>query len=217
MSKICCIFGAGETDGAEVFLPADAFVIAADAGLEYLRKARISPDLIVGDFDSLGRIPPGPNVVRHSPEKDDTDMLLAVREALARGAERLLLYGGLGGRLDHEQANLQTLAFIAERGAQGFLIGRGFICTVIRNARLAFAAADSGTVSIFACGGTAKGVCLDGLKYPLSGYTLTGAYPLGVSNAFSGRPASVSVRDGALLVMWRARAFDPAFIARENI
>jgi thiamine pyrophosphokinase len=156
-------------------------------------------------------------VLLHSPEKDDTDMLLAVREALAHGAETLLLYGGLGGRPDHTYANLQTLAFIAERNAQGFLIGHGFVCTVIRNAGLLFAAPGAGTVSIFACGGAAKGVSLEGLQYPLHDHTLTDDYPLGVSNAFSGRPASISVRDGTLLIMWQAHSFDPAFAELKKI
>lgn len=206
MSRICCIVGAGELSLEELLIPAGALVIAADAGLTHLESAGVRPDLIVGDFDSLMRRPEGANVIFHRPEKDDTDMLLAVREALERGAETLLLYGGLGGRPDHEFANFQTLAFIAGQGAQGFLVGRGFVCTVIQNSRMTFCDRQRGILSVFCQGGRAEGVTLTGLKYPLTDHTLTNSFPLGVSNAFTGAPAVVSVRDGALLLMWQADA-----------
>ena len=99
MSGSFYIVGAGEISGKELVIPSGAFVIAADAGLKHLEAINIVPDLIVGDFDSLGEIPSGENVVYHKPEKDDTDMLLAVREALNRGARTIIIYGGLGGRL----------------------------------------------------------------------------------------------------------------------
>ncbi len=207
MSKICCIIGAGEFSREELLIPEGALVIAADAGLTHLRSAGVTPDLIVGDFDSLGYRPEGTNVLFHHPEKDDTDMLLAVREALRRGAETLIIFGGLGGRPDHEFANYQTLVFIAEQGARGFLVGRGFVCTVLQNGRIAFDHGQQGVFSIFCQGGRAEGVTLSGLKYPLTDRTLTNSYPLGVSNAFTGAPAAISVRDGALLLMWQADAF----------
>jgi thiamine pyrophosphokinase len=206
MSRFCCIVGAGEFSREELLIPEGALVIAADAGLTHLESAGITPDLIVGDFDSLAQRPEGANVVFHCPEKDDTDMLLAVREALGRGKETLLIFGGLGGRPDHEFANFQTLAFIAEKGAHGFLVGRGFVCTVLQNGRMAFDGGQQGVLSVFCQGGRAEGVTLTGLKYPLTDHTLTNSYPLGVSNAFTGAPAAVSVRDGALLLMWQADA-----------
>jgi len=133
MSGICCIVGAGDMSGTKLVIPEGAYIIAADAGLEHLTNAGLTPALIVGDFDSLGTVPAGENVIAHKPEKDDTDMMLAVKEALKRSADTILIYGGLGGRIDHSYANLQTLAFIASQRSQGFLIGCGNVCTKQRN------------------------------------------------------------------------------------
>lgn len=200
MERICCIVGAMEP-GAFV-LPGGALVIAADGGLTHLERRGIAPDLIVGDFDSLGRVPEGANVIRHPVEKDDTDMLLAVKAGLERGCRRFLLYGGLGGRLDHTYANLQTLAWLAERGGRGWLLGGGMAAAVIRNGCLTFGPGRRGTVSVFCPGGTSGGVDLRGLHYPLEDAVLTSGFPLGVSNRFTGGPASISVREGQLLVLW---------------
>lgn len=208
MNRVFIIVGAGDIGETKLVIPNGAFVIAADAGLKYLNNAGIAPDLIVGDFDSLGAIPSGENVVAHKPEKDDTDMLLAVRESLARNAEMIVIYCGMGGRPDHEYANIQTLAFIANKGAKGYLVGRGSICTVIKNGSLSFESNIKGVISVFCVGEKAEGVNLVGLKYPLINHTLTCDYPLGVSNEFTGMPSSVSVREGLLLVMWSASEFD---------
>jgi len=204
MNGIFCIIGAGDMTETKLVIPKGAYIIAADAGLNYLQKAGIAPDLTVGDFDSLGELPIGGNIVVHSPEKDDTDMLLAVKEALARGAKRLIIYGGMGGRPDHEYANIQTLAYIAKHGARGYLVGRGCVCTAVKDGGLAFDVGMSGIISVFCHGSEAFGVDLVGLKYPLSNHILTSDYPLGVSNEFIGVPASVSVRDGILVLMWSA-------------
>ncbi|NLT63932.1 MAG: thiamine diphosphokinase [Clostridiales bacterium] len=204
MKRICCIVGAGDMSETRLIIPDGAYVIAADAGLEHLDRAGIVPDLIVGDFDSLGKVPEGSNIIEHAPEKDDTDMMLAVKEALARGADTIIIYGGLGGRLDHVFANMQTLAFIANQGARGYLVGCGIVCTAIKNGTISFDADMRGVVSVFCLGDTARGVDLVGLKYPLSDHTMTCDMPLGVSNEFMGVPSLVSVRDGILAVMWGA-------------
>ena len=209
MSGIYYVIGAGDISGAALDFSNSEFVIAADAGLKYLEPLGIKPDLIVGDFDSLGEIPKGENVISHSPEKDETDMYLAVSEALKRGAKTLVIYGGLGGRLDHELANLQTLAYIAERGAQGYLVGRGCVASCVKDGGIEFDASMEGTVSVLCHGDRAEGVNLIGLKYPLTDYTLTCDYPLGVSNEFTGAPATISVKKGLLTVIWNGSAFEP--------
>ena len=208
MKRLCCIFAAGQIADAEVKIPESAFMIAADAGLLFLRKRGISPDLIVGDFDSLGEKPTGENVVYHRPEKDDTDTMLAVREGLARGYDRFLIYGALGGRLDHTLANLQTLGFLCAHGARGYLVGEGSAVTAFRSGGLAFRDTLRGTVSVFALGADAEGVFERGLKYALDDYTMSAAFPIGVSNEFTGAPSEITVRDGTLLVLWSADALD---------
>lgn len=208
MSGLCCIVSARPVRAEELMIPDGAFVIAADAGLRTLRTAVVAPDLIVGDFDSLGEKPTGERVVCHPPEKDDTDTLLAVREGLARGYDRFLIYGGLGGRLDHSLANLQTLGFLCANGARGYLVGEGIAATAFQNGGLAFRDTLRGTVSVFALGADAKGVCERGLKYALDDYTMCADFPVGVSNEFTGAPSEITVRDGTLLVLWSADKID---------
>lgn len=216
MSGIACIVGAGDMTGTRLYIPVGSLVIAADGGLSPLKNEGCEPALIVGDFDSLGTVPQGDNVLRLPPEKDDTDMLFCVRLALERGADTLLIYGGLGGRFEHSIANLQTLAFIANSGARGYLIGCGSVCTVIKNSALRFDDSMSGYVSVFCLGSSASGVDLEGLKYPLSNQTLSGDFPLGVSNEFLGAPSSVSVREGLLCVIWGSEGNKIEGVLKQN-
>ena len=123
----------------------------------------------------------------------------------------------MGGRLDHTLANLQTLAFIAERGGIGYLIGKGFTAAAVRNGTLCFPAGMTGTISVFALGEPARGVYLTGLYYPLTDATLTPVWPLGVSNAFTGKAAAVAVRTGEAGVNRQLRAFLTEFLAQEVV
>jgi len=177
----------------------DDFVIAADGGFAHLNG--VHADLVVGDFDSLGFVPEGEAIVKHPAEKDDTDTMLAARLGLERGYRRFLLYGGVGGRLDHTLANIQTLAFLIANGARAALIGEGETITLIQNETLRFRAGLSGIISVFSYGAVAYGVYERGLAYALTDATLTDDNPLGVSNAFTGESAKVSVREGRLLVL----------------
>jgi len=203
MSKRCYIAGAGEFCDNE--LPAkNDYIIAANGGYTALKTRSVPPDLIVGDFDSLGEAPDHPNIVQSSAEKDDTDMMLAVKQGLERGYKTFIINGGLGGRLDQTLANIQILVYIAENYARGTLLGLDTCVTVIKNGRLEYKkdAAPGSTISIFCAGGKAEGVTLRGLKYPLDNATLTSEYPLGVSNEFTGEPAVISVDSGALIIIW---------------
>ena len=203
MERICYIVGAAPTEALPSPREGD-FLIAADKGYEALRNAGIAPDLIMGDFDSLGFTPEGENVLPHSPIKDDTDLLLAIRWAMERGWRRFVIYGALGGkRLDQTVASFQTLRFLAEHGATGRLIGDGWNVTLLQNAALRFPASAAGWLSVFVSGDTARGVTLRGLKYELTDATMTCAMPLGVSNEFLGKEARISVADGALFVLWQ--------------
>ncbi len=201
LDKICYIVGAMADRLPDI--PRDnSLVIAADGGLVALKRVGIEPDLIVGDFDSLGWIPEGENVIKHPVMKDDTDMMLAVKLAFQRGYRNIHIFGGLGGRTDHTIANIQTLAYIAGQGGTGFLSGGGEVMTVVKNGCLTFPAHCEGTVSVFAFGGIARGVCEDGLLYGLDNARLTADDPMGVSNEFVGSESRISVHDGMLLVIW---------------
>ena len=197
----CIIFCAAEFDSLARPIAEDDYILAADGGLKHTQALGIVPNGILGDFDSLGFVPEGANVF--PVEKDDTDAMLAVRKGLALGYREFMLYGSLDGpRLDHTIANFQTLQFLADREACGYLIGKEYLVTVVKNGRLCFPAGCTGTVSVFCLGADARGVTLTGLYYPLENGTLTAGSPLGVSNHFTGEAAEISVENGSLLVLW---------------
>ncbi len=197
----CVIFCAAEFDTLARPLSPEDYVIAADGGLRHTEKLGLRPDAVLGDFDSLGFAPEGANVF--PVEKDDTDAMLAVRHGLKQGFREFFLYGGLDGpRLDHTVANFQTLQFLCDHGAYGYLVGKDILATVLREGSITFPAGLSGTISVFCLGPDAKGVTEQGLYYPLEDATLTSGFPLGASNHFTGEEASVSVKRGSLLLLW---------------
>lgn len=203
----CYIFGAGEYGGLKL-APADlspGFIIAADGGYDHLKQWGVTPDLSVGDFDSLGRVPEDVEVIRHPVMKDDTDMMLAVQEGLARGCGRFLIYGGLGGRLDHTLANLHVLDFLARQGCAAFLLSEDTAVTAVHNGTLTFGPEHTGILSLFAWGGPATGVTLTGLLYLLENGTMVPDRPLGVSNEFIGQTAQVTVHNGTLIALWKQK------------
>lgn len=199
--RTCVIFCAAGFDSLAEQIDSSDLVIAADGGLRHTQTLGIVPNVILGDFDSLGYVPQGAAVF--PVEKDDTDAMLAIRYGLERGYRRFVIYGGMdGNRLDHTLANYQALQFLADRGAEGYLAGERYLATVARNGRLAFPEQAEGILSVFCLGADAEGVTLEGLKYPLAGGRLTSGFPLGVSNHFTGEKAIVSVKKGSLLILW---------------
>lgn len=207
--KECVIFCAAECDGLARPIGQDAFVIAADGGLRHTKTLGITPNAVLGDFDSLGYTPEGANVF--PVEKDDTDAMLAVRLGLEQGCDEFLLYGSLDGpRLDHTVANFQTLQFLTDHGAVGYLIGKTTMVTVVKNGKITFPAGLSGTISVFCMGPDAEGVTETDLFYGVENGTLTSGFPLGVSNHFTGEAAEISVKNGSLLVLWERKAGFPS-------
>ena len=199
MSK-CIIFGAAEFDSLHFPIEKDDLLIAADGGVSHFAKLNRAPDVILGDFDSLGYIPEGARVF--PVEKDDTDVMLAIRHGLAAGYREFYIYGGMEGkRLDHTIANLQALAFLRKHNARGFLLGRDQIATVMEDETLIFEKAE-GILSAFAMGEPAEEVTLRGVQYELETGKLTADFPLGVSNHFMGKTAEITVKNGQLLLIW---------------
>ena len=197
----CIVFCAGGMDGLVEEITSEDFVIAADGGLQHTEHLQITPNEILGDFDSLGYIPQGAEV--HPVEKDDTDTMLAIKKGLAAGCDTFWLYCGLEGkRVDHTVANFQALHYLSQRGARGYLIGKDQIVTAITDDAVAFDRACTGYLSVFSIGKDARGVTIRGAQYELENAELTSGYPLGVSNQFTGRPATVAVSSGTLLLIW---------------
>ncbi len=199
--KTCIIFCAGEFDGLAAPMDPDAVVIAADGGLRHIQALGVKPDILLGDFDSLGQIPEGARVF--PVEKDDTDAMLAIKEGLGLGCRHFLLYGSLDGpRLEHTVANFQALQYLADHDARGWLVGTRQIVTVIKNGSIRFPADFCGYLSVFCMGSDAGGVRIRGAKYEVEDGALTAGFPLGVSNQFAGREVTVAVTDGSLLLIF---------------
>lgn len=205
----CVIFCAAGFTGLMQPLTEKDYILAADGGLRHLQTLGVAPNGIIGDFDSLGYVPQNAQVF--PVEKDDTDSMLAVRHGLSLGYREFMLYGGLDGvRLDHTLANYQTLQFLADRDAVGYLVGEEYVVTALKNGWLEFPKTAEGILSVFCLGPDARGVTLEGLQYPLQDGVLTSGFPLGVSNHFTGQSARISVREGSLLVMWDRKNGLPA-------
>ena len=118
------IFVWAELAALPVEIKKDDFIICADVGLKTAERFGVRPSVVIGDFDSYpnGRLYNGEKVVLPV-EKDDTDTHYAVRYALDRGADEIVIVGGIGGaREDHTFANIATLRYIYSRGAKGYII-----------------------------------------------------------------------------------------------
>lgn len=204
---ICYIVGAGCFVNAHLSPSSGDYIIAADNGFSHLKRLQIRPDIVIGDFDSLEEIPLNEKIIQHPIEKDDTDMMLAIKAGLELGYRTFIIYGGLGGRLDHTFANIQMLIYLSTKGSRGYLLDGDRVVTAITNEELTFSNEREGILSVFCAGDVAKGVNLKGLKYELDNAELTNEMPLGISNEFTGCESAVSVGEGSLIIMWT----DPAF------
>lgn len=178
------------------------YVIACDYGLHHAAEHGIRPHLIMGDFDSYsGTLPEGIPVQRFPSEKDDTDTMLAVKEALNRGFTEIAIAGGLGGRIDHQLANIAASVFAAARGARCTLVDEHHRIFALCGGTCRVAAGQWKILSVFAYSDRAEGVTLKGLKYPLSEGVLTSEFPLGARNSFEADTAEITVRRGTLLIV----------------
>lgn len=199
--KTCYIISAGDAEKIEIARSDNDFIIACDGGLEHCKRNNITPDLVIGDFDSLGYIPADKNTLVLPVEKDDTDTAFAVKYAMEKGYNRIVIFGGAGGkRADHTFANIAVLAYVAENGGNACLDCDGYTITAIKNAKITFRAGMSGGVSVFSFNEKAFGVYEKGLKYSLYNDTLENKNPMGVSNSFTGQESVVAVKDGTLII-----------------
>ena len=199
---ICYIVGAGECAALPRIEDGD-FIIAADGGYDALLSMKIVPNVLVGDLDSIKNVPTGVEILRYKPEKDETDMHLAATLGMERGYREFKIYGGMGGRCDHTLANFSLLLFLAKRGCKASLVGVREDATVIFSGSETLPMAKRGKYfSVFAFGGEASSVTIKNARYEAENITLSPEFPLGVSNEFCDTPPTVSVKDGAVLVIF---------------
>lgn len=209
MEPICYIIGAGETcemDFKEIQnRKKDDMLIAADGGYSTLFAQGLTPDLIIGDFDSckidIGSIPSSIPLIKLTPEKDYTDVHTCIEEGISRGFRNFRLYGCTGGRISHTIANIQLMTWLAQKEITATMLGLREIFYVIHNRSLSLSGRENGYISIFSLTNQAEQVTLSGLKYSLDNAPLTNTFPLGVSNEFIGTNATICVTNGTLLII----------------
>lgn len=183
-----------------------ACLICADGGARHVHALGLTPELIVGDMDSLDGalqrefVRKGSRIVRYPQAKDETDSELALQMAVMMTPDEIRIYGALEARIDHTLANLSLLVSAADRGIPARLINEWCEIFLIRGAAVIEGEIGQ-TVSLFAFGNDAKGVMLEGFEYPLVNATITPAKPIGISNRLAAARGIVSLEAGDLLAV----------------
>ena len=202
----CWIFGGAPIrDKLLIKPPNDAYIIAADGGYSIVKAMGLTPDLVLGDFDSLYEKPVCREIITAPAEKDDTDTMLAVKIALERGFDDISIAGGIGGRLDHTFANIQTLAYIKSHEGFGRLIGESDTVELIGEGTYFYKRREEMYLSLFSYGSSAV-ITITGAKYCLDGYRLDNTFPLGVSNEIIDDECSIIVSKGQILVVFSKKS-----------
>ena len=199
--NICYIFGSLDVTELKNIPDKNDMIIAADKGILNTQKFNLPADYIVGDFDSLDYVPAGDNVIQHPVMKDDTDLLLAIKTGFKNGYKSFRIFGCLGGeRLDHTIATIQAASFITENGGDAVFYDGDTTLSLHKDEAVTFTEASKGFVSVFAYTPSAT-ISEKGLLYELDKRTITQNYPLGVSNEFTGKEATITIHDGTALII----------------
>ena len=199
--KTCLIVSGGDFSPLPEGLTPFNYVVACDRGYEYAQRLGLTPDVILGDFDSSAQPDTDIPTHVHPVMKDDTDTMLAIRHALEKGFRDISLCCALGGRFDHAYANLQSLAFAAERGAVGRILAADTVITAFPAGCRSFPRRDGWSFSCFALSDACTGVSIRGAKFGCEGAELTNRFPIGVSNVWTADEITLRAGTGLLMVI----------------
>lgn len=181
----------------------DDLKIAADSGYKTAKKLCVTPDILVGDFDSLGSVPNDEGMKIHQvpSEKDLTDTQIAVELAVGSGADEIFIIGGLSGRLDHTLSTLAILEDLRGRLVHAYVTDGQSRARYINSTSTLIARSQYKYLSIIAADDKVKGVSVEGCKYPLKKATLNRRLQYAVSNEITGNVALISVRKGGIYII----------------
>ena len=200
----CVIVGGadiGNYDCIRSSLLEDDFIVFCDSGLKHLEALQVKPGLIVGDFDSHDNPRLDVETIVLPCEKDDTDTVFAVKEAVKRGFDDFLLIGVVGARLDHTLGNVSILLYLDSIGKKGIIIDDYSKMEIVSNEPV-YVEDSYAFFSLINITGTAKDVTIENAKYPLEHAEITCEYQYGVSNeVIPGRTAKIIISDGKLLLI----------------
>ena len=204
MTKRCVIVGGADIQNYAFIrekLCADDYVVFCDSGLKHLEHLQVQPSLIVGDFDSHENPHLDVETIVLPCEKDDTDTVYAVKEAINRGFDDFLLIGIVGARLDHTLGNVSILLHLDLLGKKGCIIDDYSEMEIVSDEPV-FICDQYSFFSLLNITGCAKGITITGAKYPLDSGEITCEYQYGISNeVLPGRTAQVTVGCGKLLLI----------------
>jgi len=202
--KRCVILGGAEIRNYAAVkkeLRADDFFICCDGGLKHRAPLGLEPALIVGDFDSHPRPDTQVETIVLPREKDDTDTVYAVKEAMRRGFEDFLLLGVVGERLDHSLCNVSVLLMLHAAGKEARIVDDYSDMLIVSKEKREIGEGFS-YFSLLNISGTARGICVENAKYPLRDAEISCLYQYGVSNEpLPGCTATVTVAEGNLLLI----------------
>jgi len=207
----CILIGAGDLTISEIPIGENDLCIAVDGGYEYCKLLEITPDYILGDFDSISeKEAEGVAEIAKSEEdkviilpveKDDTDMLAAIKVGLSKGYQSFRIYGGMGGRIEHTIANIQCLLYLKEHDAVGYLMDGTGMILVAKEEQISFQESLEGYMSLFSMGDKVT-VTIENMKYLLKEQEVTNSFPIGISNEFVlGEKGKVTVHEGAVMMI----------------
>ena len=180
------------------------YVIACDLGYEHALKMGIKPDIMVSDFDSLDRskFPADEIALLEFPvRKDDSDTMLAIKHALKEGYGHIVISCALGGRLDHTIANIQSMAYVAERGGVCEIISDKEYLRTFTGGELSLKKREGFSLSLFSITDRCTGVSISGSAYDCENVTLTNSFPLGISNYWKEERVTIRMSEGIMLIV----------------
>lgn len=216
--KTALIISGGEFD---TFYPSIEYdlIIACDKGYEYAKELKITPDVILGDFDSINpdNIPRDeanlnsytladtssskPVIIKYPVEKDDTDTLLAIKYAIKNNCTHIIIICALGGRIDHTMANIQSLHYAATKNVLCEIYSsKEHLYTKKGPATFSISSKPSFSLSLYSLTDICKGLTIKGAKYEVNEYTLTNFFPIAYGNTINDT-AVISIREGILLIV----------------
>ena len=204
MNRRCVIVGGAAIDNYEFVkscLRYGDFFVFCDSGLKHMDALGVQANLIVGDFDSHENPHLSVETIVLPCEKDDTDTVYAVKEAVKRGFSEFLLIGTVGGRLDHTLGNVSILLYLDSIGKKAQMIDDYSEMEIVSK-EPAFIEDRYAYFSLLNITGLAEGVTIRDAKYPLENASITCEYQYGISNEpLPGKTARVSVANGRLLLI----------------
>ena len=189
-------------------LDSSDLVIGADGGYLTLVKNKIKPDVVIGDFDSYTGKIGCENIIKFPVKKDFTDSALAIEHAISQGYKKIIVYGAIGGALDHTLANIALIASYTKKFIDIAFVDNDNVAFALHNGKISFSKEARGRISVFSFGDRAESVNEKGLLYELKNATLENNIPLGVSNEFIGKDSSISVLDGTLIIYTSKKNFE---------